>query len=92
MWTAGHNEKAFNESPTQLRVDATLELLAEMEVLADADVFVGSFLSNTVRILSVLRAGRGWGRETSLSVELWWGPFSRKRRLRQGPAGSERSR
>jgi hypothetical protein len=71
---AGYDEMGFINSPLQQRVDATLELIAEMEVLADADTLVCAFTSNVALVLSPLRASRGKGAQTCLSVERSWVP------------------
>ena len=47
---------------------------ADIEQLAAADVFVGTFTSNVGRLVAMLREGLGKPRESSISLDASWQP------------------
>lgn len=56
-------------APAAVRVANTLELLAEMTVLARADVLVGAASSNVAKLALALRGAEGWALRTAWSVD-----------------------
>jgi hypothetical protein len=70
----GYEKEIFNTSPEASRVALTLELIAELDVLADAHLFVTSMSSNMGRLVASLRASRGHDADSALSTDLAWSP------------------
>lgn len=66
---AGHQQGGHDSGSREKRAADTLELLAEMTVLARADVLVGSQSSNVAKLALALRGAEGWGLRTSWSVD-----------------------
>lgn len=55
-------------------------LLADLEQLAAADVFVGTCSSNIGRLVMVLRDGLGKEKDSAISLDIGWNP-KRERHL-----------
>lgn len=50
--------------------DTFVTLLAELQVLREADVFIGTFSSNIGRLMMLLREANGFPRDTTRSVHV----------------------
>lgn len=66
---AGHQQGGHDSASREKRAANTLELLAEITVLARADVLVGSQSSNVAKLALALRGAEGWGLRTAWSVD-----------------------
>ena len=68
----GHDQQHFNRLPFAARGKRTLHLLLELQLLADATWFVGTFSSALGRLVQCLR----WGRapQTAYSLDIPWQP------------------
>ena len=53
-------------------------LIADLEQLAAADLFVGTCSSNLGRLVMVLRDGLGKDRESAISLDIPWAPNRRR--------------
>lgn len=52
---AGYSQEEFNQGTTEQRCSSTMHLLADMEIMARSDYFVGSFDSNLPHIIQTMR-------------------------------------
>jgi hypothetical protein len=52
---SGHNQSTFNSLPQKVRCRATLQLLLDIEVMAHADYFIGSWTSGLPGLIDMLR-------------------------------------
>lgn len=67
----GHMQGGFDGAPPHVRAATTVELLAEMTVLARSDVMVGAASSNVVKLALALRIAEGHKLRTAWSVDGW---------------------
>lgn len=67
----GHVQAEVNRRFMKGKYGRVVELLFEVEVLANASVFVGTFSSNLARLVHVLRKE---GEESSVSLDDRWAP------------------
>lgn len=67
----GHVQAEMNRRFMKGKYGSVVELLFEVEVLANASIFVGTFSSNLARLVHVLRKG---GEESSVSLDDRWAP------------------
>lgn len=51
----GHSQEKFNDQPLPQRCTQTIQLLADMEILAHADYMVGSYNSGIPGLVEILR-------------------------------------
>lgn len=58
-------------------------LFAELQMLAGADVFVGTFSSNIGRLVFLMRESLGFARDSSLGADRAAGWFAGRRNLRE---------
>jgi hypothetical protein len=56
------------------QVAGTLDLLAELEVMIGAKLFIGTFSSNVGPLVAVLRHARGYEESSAISVQGEWAP------------------
>lgn len=64
--------KHLKEKSAAEQFAETADLIAEMEILAGADVFVGTGTSNVGCVVVALRACRGYKEETAFTVDKPW--------------------
>lgn len=64
-----HTQGGHNSAPSAVGAANTLELLAEIMVLARTDVLVGSASSNVATLALALRGAEGWGLRTAWSAD-----------------------
>lgn len=67
----GHDQVEMNRRYLKRNYGRVVELLAEVEALAEARVFVGTFSSNLGRFVHVLRKGEA---NSSVSLDYRWSP------------------
>jgi hypothetical protein len=64
----GHRQKDFNGLSRTAACDSTRKVILSLEALAEADVFIGSYVSNVGRLVHLLRILRGKPESTSRDV------------------------
>mmetsp|Transcript_1057 Transcript_1057/g.3282 ORF Transcript_1057/g.3282 Transcript_1057/m.3282 type:complete len:421 (-) Transcript_1057:100-1362(-) len=69
--STGHLQRTANEAALRGTVLSTMSLVAEIDILRQAEYFIGTYSSNIGRLLAVLRDRPT---ETSISMDVSWSP------------------
>ena len=64
----GHHQHDFNKLSRTAACDSTKELILSLEAMSEADVFIGSYVSNIGRLVHLLRILHGKAESTSRDV------------------------
>ena len=72
LHAAGHLQDHFNQQSYEDRCSGTVQLLIDMEILAEVDYFVGSYNSRWPRVVQYLRyVLHGKDRSTAVDASLY---------------------